>query len=304
MNKAFIHNQTFIGIFVTLLSFLFWGVAPVYWKALFDIDPSVITAYRVIFSFIFVVLVMIFTGEYRQIAEIWKDRNAVRLLFLCGIFIGVNWWIFIAAITSAHVLESSMGYYINPLMNALIGAIFFKEHLRTLQKLATLLMLIGVGYMIISSGVFPVYGIALALSFAVYGAFHKMVKVNVMHGMFFEMLALLIPSFIPFFLISERNNFFSEQAFTMFMIVLAGPITILPLVGYAMGVKRLRLITVGVLQYASPTVTFLLGVFFFKESLPLELFIVFAFIWAGVIIYLADGFLRSGLYNAALRRQK
>jgi chloramphenicol-sensitive protein RarD len=292
MNK-FYNNQAFIGFSVTLASFIFWGVIPVYWNYLFDIPPTIITSYRVIFSFLFVLIVVFFTGQRQSLSAIAKDRGALIQLILCGVFIGINWWIFIAAISRGHVLESSLGYYINPLMNALIGIIFFKEYLSVFQKIATLLMLIGVGFMVVSLGEVPVYGLTLALSFAIYGALHKVVKVNVMHGMFFEMLVLLIPALLCFIVIPERNNFFNETPSAMLLIVLAGPVTVVPLVGYAMGVKRLKLITVGVIQYSSPTVTFLLGIFFFKEPFSFGLFIVFAFIWLGVLIYIADGLIRG-----------
>jgi chloramphenicol-sensitive protein RarD len=299
MNKSFTDNQSLIGFSATLLSFLFWGIIPIYWEKLFAIPPTILTAYRVILSFLFVLLLVFIMRQQRGLIEIAKDKSSVLLLLLCGVFIGLNWWVFIAALATAHVLESSLGYYINPLMNALIGIIFFKEYLSLLQKLATLFMCVGVVYMIISVGEIPLYALGLAGSFAVYGALHKLVKVNVMHGMFFEMLILIIPAILCFLLIQERNNFFAESAGIKSLIVLAGPITILPLVGYAMGVKRLRLITVGVIQYSSPSVTFLLGIFFFKEPFSLKLFIVFAFIWVGVGLYIADGFIRGG----ALRRE-
>jgi chloramphenicol-sensitive protein RarD len=297
MNK-FYGNQAVIGFSATLASFIFWGVIPLYWNYLFDIPATIITSYRVIFSFLFVLLVVFFTGQQRNLLTIAKDRDALIQLILCGIFIGINWWIFIAAISGGHVLESSLGYYINPLMNALIGIIFFKEYLSVFQKIATFLMLIGVGFMVISLGEVPVYALTLALSFAVYGALHKVVKINVMHGMFFEMLVLLIPALLCFLIVPERNNFFNETPSTMLLIVLAGPVTVIPLVGYAMGVKRLRLITVGVIQYSSPTVTFLLGIFFFNEPFSLGLFIVFSFIWLGVLLYIADGIIRGAAAKA------
>ncbi|MDR2401695.1 MAG: EamA family transporter RarD [Deferribacteraceae bacterium] len=293
MDRAFFRSQSFIGFSATLVSFLFWGIIPVYWEKLFAIPSTLLTSYRVIFSFFFVLLAVFFLRQQRGLLEIARDKREVLLLLLCGVLIGVNWWFFIAALATAHVLESSLGYYINPLMNALIGMIFFREYLSTLQKIATLLMLIGVGYMVLNLGEVPLYGLALALSFAIYGALHKLVKVNVMHGMFFEMLVLLIPAILSFLIIQERNDFFAETGTTMLLIALAGPVTILPLIGYAMGVKRLKLITVGVIQYSSPTVTFLLGIFFFKEPFSFPLFVVFFFIWLGVILYIADGFIRG-----------
>ncbi|MDR2104765.1 MAG: EamA family transporter RarD [Deferribacteraceae bacterium] len=293
MNKALLHNQGFIGFSATLASFLFWGIIPIYWEKLFDIPPTLLTSYRVIFSFLFVLLAAALLGQLKELLQIAKDKSAILLLTACGIFIGLNWWFFISAIATAHVLESSLGYYINPLMNAVIGVIFFREYLSALQKLAAFLMLVGVCYMALNLGEVPIYGLALASTFAIYGALHKLVKVNVMHGMFFETLALLLPAILSFFIIHERNNFFEETLAAKSLIILAGPITILPLIGYAMGVKRLRLITVGVLQYSSPTVTFLLGIFFFKEPFSFHLFVVFFFIWLGVILYAADGIIRS-----------
>ncbi len=290
-------SQARIGFILVFLSFLLWGALPLYWKLFFHIPPLGITSYRVFWSWVFVVTVITATKQWSKVARIFSDKRCVLLLCVCGVIIASNWAVYLFAISSGHVIEASMGYYINPLVNALFGAIFFRERMRTLQKAAIFFVILGVAYMIFEYGKIPFYALSLAVTFAMYGAVHKLVRVNVLDGMFYEMSVLVIPA-LAFILYMGHGgfSFFREPLSMQAMIMLAGPLTALPLMGFAFGVQRLTLTTVGVVQYVSPTATFLAGIFYFKEPMPKEFIVVFCLIWLGVLIYLADGLLRSRMH--------
>ncbi len=297
------NNKTLSGFLVTFLSFLAWGVLPVYWGEFFYMPPLVITCYRVIFAFVFVSAVTLVGRERGLLLEIWHDSRTVLLLFVCGILVGINWSIYMYAITSGNIMQASMGYYMNPLVSALFGIIFYKEALRPLQKLAIVTMLAGVIYMLTGYGQFPLYSVSIALSFALYGAVHKRVKIKVMHGMVFEMLVLIIPALVLINLYPHNTGFFNETPRMMLLLLLTGPFTALPLIGYAFGVQRLKLITVGVIQYVSPTATFIIGIFYFKETLSTQMLIVFCFIWTGVVSYIIDGIMQNKVQTAKYFRK-
>ncbi|MDR0455050.1 MAG: EamA family transporter RarD [Deferribacteraceae bacterium] len=288
-------GQARTGFIIVLLAFLIWGMLPLYWKLFFHIPPLGITSYRVFWSWIFVVIAITVTGQWGKTAKILSDKRSVFLLYICGILIGINWGVYIFSISSGHVIESSMGYYINPLVNTLFGALFFGERMRGLQKTAIFLALSGVGYMIFEYGRIPFFAILLAVTFAMYGAVHKLVKSGALEGMFYEMSVLIIPALLFLFNMGNINglSFFQEPLSTKIIIMLAGPFTAIPLMGFAFGVQRLTLTTVGIIQYASPTATFLLGIFYFKEPMPKEFLLVFCLIWLGILMYLTDRLIKN-----------
>jgi chloramphenicol-sensitive protein RarD len=285
-------KKLLMGFGATFTSFLLWGVLPVYWAQMFYLPFLGMAAYRIFWSFLFVSVLITIFGQWKEVSQIWQDRKTTLLLFICGILIGGNWCTYMLAISSGHVIEASMGYYINPLANALLGMVFFRERPRFLQKIAIICALAGVVYMVTAYGRLPVFALILAFSFATYAALHKLIKANVLNGMFFEMFILLTPSLLYIIIASAGGYmpvFFHETWFNMFIIAFGGVFTAVPLMGFAFGVKRLPLTTVGILQYVSPTATFILGVLYFKEPMTKELLIVFAFIWTGVFLYALEG---------------
>ena len=288
-------GQARLSFIIVSLAFLTWGLLPVYWKQFSHIHPLGITSYRIFWSWIFVAAALTVTKQWDKAARIIHDGRCTLLLFTCGILIAANWGLYIFAITTGYIMESSLGYYINPLVNALFGAIFFGERLRALQKAAILFAIAGVSYMIFEYGRIPFYAISLAVTFAVYGAVHKLVKVDVLEGMFYEISILVIPALAILIYLNHSHglSFFQESLSVKALLALAGPLTTIPLMGFAFGVQRLTLTTVGVIQYISPTATFLLGVFYFREPMTVKFFVVFCLIWTGILMYLADGLIRT-----------
>lgn len=294
-------NQTTIGFLCTLGAFMAWGSLPLYWGLLFHMPAITILCHRVIWSWIFVFTLITITGQWHIIHKLLSDRRMLFYVFICGCLINLNWGLYIYAISTGHVVEASMGYYMNPLMSAFAGAVFFSERMRNFQKAALLLTLSGVAYMIIGYGEIPYFAVALAASFAIYGAIHKLIKIGVLDSMFYEMSVSLIPASAYLLLFNTAPAFFSQSPSMMALIALSGPLTALPLMGFAAGVKRLNLTTTGIIQYVSPTLTFIIGVLYFKEPVNKELLIVFAFVWAGVALYLIDGLAHQHMYRKNLK---
>lgn len=248
--------------------------------------------HRIVWSWVFVALLLTLGRKWHLAARLFADKRALLFSAAAGLIVNLNWGMYIYAIGSGRVLEASMGYYINPLVSALLGALFFGERMRRWQKAAILLVLCGVGYMVFGYGEIPFFALGLAASFAVYGAIRKHVRAGVLDGMFCEMSVTLVPALIYLWQMDSGPGFpgfFGESPDMMLIIAASGPLTALPLMGYAAGVKRLSLTTTGVVQYLSPTITFLIGVFYFREPVNRELLAVFGLVWAGVLLYLADG---------------
>lgn len=277
-----IKNHKLYGFISVFAAFFAWGSLPLFWQLLFKMSSFTIVSYRVSSSYIFIIFIIMLSGSWKNILKLSEDKKAVIILLLCGLFMGANWFIYIMSLSNNQVLQASMGYYINPLFNAIFGAIFFKEKLNSLQKISMISVCVGVMYVVLIYGKIPYYAISLALTFAVYGALHKLVKYNVLYCMFYELSVLIIPSLICIYL---TGNFFSETISMKFIIAFAGIFTAVPLMGFAFGVQRLTLTTVGIIQYISPTCTFLLSIFYFKEVFNKDLLISFIFIWIGVAIY-------------------
>lgn len=282
-------NQAASGFLFTAGAFVIWGFLPLYWSLLFHIPALGVLCHRIVWSWVFVAALLSLGRQWHLVGALFKDKRALLFTALSGLIVNTNWGLYIYAISSGRVLEASMGYYINPLVSALLGALIFGESMRRLQKAAILLVCIGVGYMVLGYGAVPVFALSLAVTFAAYGAIHKYLRMGVLDGLFCEMSVTLLPALFYLGYFNSGPSFFAESIPMMLIIVASGPLTALPLMGYAVGVKRLRLTTTGIIQYLAPTITFLVGVFYFREPVNGELLFVFGLVWAGVLLYLLDG---------------
>jgi chloramphenicol-sensitive protein RarD len=199
--------------------------------------------------------------------------------------------LYIWGVNSGRILETSLGYYMNPLINVVVGYTFFSERLRRFQKLAILLAVAGVLNLTFGYGRFPWMGLSLAASFALYGALRKTARVDALPGQWIETLVLCVPA--SFYLLrlhwGGSGSFNSAQPSVCLLLAASGVITSLPLVGFAYGVRRLSFATVGVLQYISPTIAFLLGVFLYREPFTRSHLVTFCCIWLGILAYTLEG---------------
>lgn len=262
-----------------------WGLLPLFWKLLSTVESTQILASRIIFSLLFVHLVLAFQGKGAW-WRLLRNPQKLKALSLSALFISLNWGLYIWAVNSAHTVEASLGYYINPLVNVLLGLFFFRERLSVTQWAAFALAMVGVLLLTIFSGVFPWISLALALTFGLYGFAKKKIDVTSLEGLASETL-ILFPFALAFLLFRQVQG---QGAFTIsgdktILLLASGVITALPLLWFARAAQLLPLSTLGFIQFLSPTIQLALGVWVFGEAFPIRNFIAFGFVWAGILLY-------------------
>ncbi|WP_422507870.1 EamA family transporter RarD [Stenotrophomonas sp. GZD-301] len=284
------------GLAITAFTFTLWGLVPVYWHLLKAVPSQQIIAHRIIWSTVLVVawlLLSVGTGWWKAIAA---QKRALPTLALSSLAIAFNWGLYIWAINAGHVIETSLGYFINPLVSVLLGVVVLKERLYRLQWLAVGCAGLGVAWLTIDAGTPPWIALGLACSFGLYGLLRKLISVDPVAGLGVESLYLFLPA-IGFALWSENGHgggFFGGWGWQNdALLILGGAVTALPLIGFAYGVKRIPLSLVGILQYIAPSLGLLLGVFFFREPFDTAKAIGFAAIWTGLALFIGDSVWRS-----------
>ncbi|HBV76248.1 MULTISPECIES: EamA family transporter RarD [Vibrio] len=284
-------KRTKQGVLLAIIAYIMWGIAPIYFKALGDVPPFEILCHRVIWSFIFLAILLYVTKGWQMVKETLRSKTKVIYLLITSITIGINWLVFIWAISIDHMLDASLGYYINPLFNVILGMIFLNEKLRKLQWFAVTLASIGVIVQLVVFGSVPIIAIVLAFSFGIYGLLRKKVNLDAFTGLFIETLVLLPVAFIYLFAFADTatshltNNSMSLNV----LLISAGIVTTLPLLCFAGAAVRLRLATLGFIQYIGPSLMFLLAVFVYGEAFTPDKIITFAFIWAALVVFTWDG---------------
>lgn len=276
-----------VGVFYGAIGFIAWGLLPLYWKLLKEIPADEILAHRIFWSFLFVGGILLYRNGMGVLKETLKDRKNVRNVLLCAFFITINWGTYIWAVNSGNILESSMGYYINPLMVVLLGMSVLKEKLNVLQYISIGFAVVGVAIIATQYGRVPWIALILASSFAFYGLFKKLLKAEALVGMALETTTLmpLALGYILYKLFSGQSALYSVSLSTLAILLLSGVATATPLLWYAMGSARVKLSTMGFLQYISPTISLFLGVFVYGEKFTHTHLLSFGFIWIGLLIY-------------------
>jgi len=284
------------GFLVTAGTFVLWGLVPLYWHLLREVPSTQIIAHRIIWSTVLVVGVLLFTRGLRWWSEIAAQPRALPTLALSSVAIAFNWGLYIWAINAGHVIDTSLGYFINPLVNVLLGVLVLQERLRNLQWVAVACAALGVGWLTWQAGAPPWIALGLAGSFGLYGLLRKLIAVDPVGGLAVESLYLFLPA-LGFALWSEAGHgggFFGGWGWRNdVLLVLGGVVTAVPLIGFAYGVKRIALSTVGILQYIGPSLALLLGVFFFNEPFDGARALGFAAIWTGLGLFVFDSLWRS-----------
>lgn len=274
------------GLGSVFIAFFLWGVLPLYWKQLERISPEQILANRIIWSFVFVLILLFAQARIGELRRLLCNGNNTTL-FLCGFLISLNWFTYIYAVNTNHIVEASLGYYISPLVTIFLGRIALKEKLDRLQTIAVILAFIGVGIITLSFGSIPFIAIILALTFSTYGLIKKKANSEVTIGLAVETLAVT-PIALGYLFFLTRNG---EQIYTLLtvyeLIFLFGTgiITAIPLLLFAYGAQRLPLTTIGFIQYLAPTISLFIGIFLYNEPFTMIHFFTFSFIWAALMIY-------------------
>jgi chloramphenicol-sensitive protein RarD len=284
-----IDTRTREGIIAGLATYLMWGFLPVYFVFVREVDATEVLAHRVLWAVPFGALILLARHQFPELGRALKHRSMLAWLSLSALFIAINWFIYIWAIQDGRILETSLGYYINPLTNMLVGVWLFGERLRPYQLVAVALATVGVLILTISGGVFPWVALSLAVTFTVYAALRKRVAIGGMPGLFIETL-MLLPFAIAWLLYlysTSQLAFASGSSTITFWLAMAGPITALPLLCFALTARRLPMTTIGFLQFLSPTIQFGTGIYY-GEVLTDAHLLCFGFIWSAVMVFMFD----------------
>ena len=275
------------GMLYGAFSFVLWGVLPLYWKLLQAVPPLEILYHRIFWSFIIMVAVVFLSKKWESMVDIFFDVRKLIPVFLCGILISINWYIYIYAVNTDQVIEASMGYYMNPLVMVMLGVTVFKERLNRWQLSAIVLAALGVIIVTAQYGRVPWIALVLACSFAIYGLVKKMVAVDSIIGLTMETLIVMpVALFFIIKLETGGTGTFVTAPFALSLILAgSGIVTATPLLLYARGIEKTTFSMIGFLQYIAPSINLFLGIFVFKEHFTLSHLISFCFIWAGLVIF-------------------
>lgn len=278
------------GVFFALGAYMIWGLAPIYFKTLAHVPALEVLAHRIMWAFLFMLVLIVASGRMQQVVRAFDSPKLLLQLALAACLIGLNWFLFIWAVANDHILDASLGYYINPLLNVAIGMLFFGERLRRLQLIAVLMAVIGVAIQIITFGSVPWIALVLAGSFATYGAIRKKLPFDSLTGLWLEVI-LLLPFILVYFFVfanSSASNMLANTWQLNGLLVLAGVITTVPLLFFTGAAKRIRYSTLGLFQYIAPSMMFILAVLIYNEPLSADKLITFVIIWSALAIYTVD----------------
>ena len=275
-----------VGYLYAVLAYVMWGVLPLYWKLYGEVGSGEILAHRIIWSVVFVALLVAVTRRWGMLKKGVPDAKSKWAVAMCSILISVNWLIYIWAVNNGHILQASLGYYINPLVNVFLGVFFLGERLSKLQWTAIALAGVGVLLTTISYGEFPWVAITLALSFAVYGYTKKKVQVDTIVGLTLETVIVLPIALIYLIGFEHGGEAFDVlSGWKLAGLALSGAATALPLLFFAEGVKRLPFTVIGFIQYLSPTISLLIGVWVYGEEFTTVEMMSFGLIWSALVLY-------------------
>lgn len=282
-----------------LSTYLIWGVLPLYWNLLARAEANEILAHRIIWSFLFMVVVLMVTKRWQSFKEdcraLWQNKKRGAILLLAAFTISLNWLTYIWAVNHGHVIDTSIGYYINPLMSVLFGIVFFRERISGLKKISLLLAAIGIVLMTYQLGKLPWVAVVLAVSFSVYGALKKQLHLNPFSSITLETL-LMMPFAVPYIgilMMSPANHFSLATPDLALYLMGTGVVTAVPLVLFSYGANLLPLNVLGFFQYISPTIGLLLGIFFFHETFGMAQISALGFVWAAIVLFTVAESLRG-----------
>ncbi len=279
------------GIFFAIGAYTMWGIAPIYFKALQGVPALEILSHRVVWSFVLLAALIHFGRHWRNVKAVLKNKKRLLYLTSTALLVGANWLIFIWAVNANHMLDASLGYYINPLINVLLGMAFLGERLRPWQWFAVSLAAAGVVVQLVVFGSVPIVAMALACSFGCYGLLRKKIGIDAQTGLFVETMVLLPAALIYLigFADSATANLSLNQWHTNLLLISAGIVTTLPLLCFNGAATRLKLSTLGFFQYIGPSLMFLLAVLVYGEPFTADKAITFAFIWGALLVFSFDG---------------
>ncbi len=289
------------GILYAIGAYVTWGVFPVYWKLLHQVPALQLISHRIVWSFLFLLGFILVTRQWQTFRSAISSRRILLIYFAAAILIGVNWLTYVWAVNAGFIVETSLGYFINPLLNVLLGVIFFRERLRAFQWIPVVMAAVGVIYLTVSYGRLPWIALTLAFSFGFYGLVKKMAPLGSLFGLSLETGILFLPA-IGWLLYSEslgQGAFLHAGTGSDLLLVGAGLVTTIPLLMFASAAQRIPLSMLGIIQYIAPTLQFLLGVLAYKEPFTHTQLIGFGIVWVALLLFWGEGFLTARRRRAA-----
>lgn len=280
-----------LGAIQAGFSYFLWGLLPIYWKLLHDVNADEILANRIVWSFVLMLLLLVVTNKWplfmKTLKGLRKNRRRLWSLVIASLLVSSNWFVYIWAVNHDHMIQASLGYYINPLVSVLLGVIFLKEKLSPAQYLSFVMAITGVIILSVSYGEMPWISLALAFSFGFYGLAKKLIVVDSAIGLTLETMVVtpLALGYMLFLFVQNEQAFLSISLSTDLLLIGAGAATAVPLLYFAMGAQKIPLSMLGFIQYIAPTLTLILGVFFYGEHFSKIHLISFMFIWGALTVY-------------------
>lgn len=284
----------FAGLMAAAGAFIIWGVLPVYWKLLQEVPAYEILCHRMSWSLVLTLGLVFLTGRRALFRQALKERRNLITFTTTGLLLALNWLLYIWAVNAGFIVEASLGYFINPLINVLFGMIFFQEKMRPVQWFALLLAVLGVLYLTIYYGRFPWIALVLAVSFAIYGLLHKKNSLGALDALCLETGILFLPAAAVLIGLAcyGGGSFGRIDAAGSLLLVGTGVITTVPLLLFGYAAQKIPLSTLGLMQYLAPSINLVLGVFVYGEEFPQARMVGFFLIWSALAIFMAENLLR------------
>jgi chloramphenicol-sensitive protein RarD len=291
------------GVLYATATYVLWGFLPIYWKALSALPGLETTAHRVLWSALFTALLLSVQRNWRWLRQVIKQPRILITFVVISLLLLANWLIYIYAVNSGQILESSLGYFINPLVSVLLGVVFLRERPRFWQWIAIAIATVGVVYLTYNYGRLPWIALGLATSFAFYALLKKMATLPSLEGFFLETTVLAIPLTLYLLLLAARGqgSFGHSDWQTTMLLLLAGPVTAIPLIMFSAGAKLVPMTLLGLLQYISPSISFILSIVLFHEPLSQTRLVGFSFIWLALAVFTLESTIEHRRLQPALR---
>ncbi len=283
------------GVIYAAGAYILWGLFPLYWKNLDAVPALEILSHRIVWSLVFMLLLLTVRHNWAWLKPALHSKRTLLIFLLTGALLSVNWLTYIWAVNAGFIIETSLGYFINPLVSVLLGVVFLRERLRSGQWLAIAIAAVGVLYLTVSYGALPWISLVLAFSFGSYGLLRKIAPLGSQEGLTLETAWMFIPAFLYLLFVQGQGTaaFLHSDLKTTLMLGLAGVATAVPLLLFASGARLIPLSIVGLLQYIAPTIQFPIGVFVYHEAFTQTRFIGFSIVWMALIIFTAELFMHN-----------
>jgi chloramphenicol-sensitive protein RarD len=282
------------GIFNGIAAYALWGFFPIYWKLLQHVPALQLLGHRIAWSFLMLLAVIFITKQWNEFRAT-LNAHTFRIYLIAALLIGVNWLTYVWAVNAGFIVETSLGYFINPLLSVLMGVLFLRERLRPAQWIPVALAAIGVAYLTFAYGQLPWIALLLAFTFGFYGLVKKLAPLGSLFGLTLETGILFLPAFVYLGIVESTNTaaFLHSGITSDLLMVGAGLVTTIPLLMFASAAKEMPLMMIGVLQYIAPTIQFLIGVFIYEETFDQSRLIGFSIVWLALIIFWVENYLAN-----------